>query len=269
MSCTIAYRGHVAIITIENPKTLGALTRDIQVQLGHHMREAADRKDVYITLLAGTGRFFSSGADIRENREAPSNEDSRRHYVHQMADLLDLAQTFYTHSNILVTALNGPVAGLASALISHSDFIYAAPHTYLLAPFNSIGIVVEGGATKSMVSRMGAGLAKEALLMARRISIDQLLACGFVNGVFEADASGKDAEQFTQTVFTEICEGRLGAHLSSASLLRTKQVMSRADEIAYDAHSVREFVGGVEALQRGYPQDQFRKMQRGEKRHKL
>lgn len=60
MSCTIAYKKHVAIITIDNAPTLGALTRDIQIQLGHHMREAADRKDVYITLLAGTGRFFSS-----------------------------------------------------------------------------------------------------------------------------------------------------------------------------------------------------------------
>ena len=105
--------------------------------------------------------------------------------------------------------------------------------------------------------------------MARKISLDQLLASSFVNGVFPADSSGKDAEQFTQTVFTEICEGRLGTHLSSESLLRTKQVMMRSDEIAYDAHSVRELVGGVEALQRGYPQEQFRKMQRGEKRHKL
>lgn len=186
-----------------------------------------------------------------------------------MSDLLDLAQTFYTHPNILVTALNGPVAGLASALVSHSDFIYAAPHTYLLAPFNSIGIVVEGAATKSFISRMGMGLAKEAMLMARRITLDRLLACGFVNGVFEADPSGKDAEKFTQTVMTEICEGRLGSHLSSASMLRTKQIMSRADEVAYDAHQVRELVGGVEALQRGYPQEQFRKMQRGEKKHKL
>lgn len=199
----------------------------------------------------------------------PPNEDSRRIHVHQMADLLDLAQTFYTHSNILVTALNGPVIGLASALVSHSDFIYAAPHTYLLAPFNSIGIVVEGAATKSMANRMGASLAKEALLMARKIPLDRLLASGFVNGVFEADAAGKDAEQFTRTVFSEICEGRLGTHLSSASMLRTKQVMSREDEIVYDAHSVRELVGGVEALENGYPQDQFRKMQRREKRHKL
>lgn len=168
-----------------------------------------------------------------------------------------------------MTAANGPIVGLASALVSHSDFIYAAPHTYLLAPFNSIGIVVEGAATKSMVNRMGAGLAKEALLMAKKIPLDRLLASGFVNGVFDADASGKDADEFVQKVFTEVCEGRLGDHLSSASMLRTKQVMSRCDEITYDAHAVRELVGGVEAFERGYPQEQFEKLRKREKRHKL
>lgn len=60
MSCTIAYKGHVAVITIDNPKKLGALTTDIRIQLGHRLRAAAERKDVYITLLAGTGRFFSA-----------------------------------------------------------------------------------------------------------------------------------------------------------------------------------------------------------------
>lgn len=60
MSCTLTYKAHVAIITIDNPSKLGALTPDMRVQLGHHMRAADARKDVYITLLAGRGRFFSS-----------------------------------------------------------------------------------------------------------------------------------------------------------------------------------------------------------------
>jgi Delta3-Delta2-enoyl-CoA isomerase len=209
------------------------------------------------------------GADIRDDRVSPTRPDSRAHHVHEMADILDLARTFYTHPNLLVTALNGPVAGLASALISHSDFIYAAPHTYLFAAFNSIGVVVEGAATRSMVGRMGRGLANEALLMARKIPLERLLASGFVNGVFEADKSGTDAERFTQRVYEEVCEGLLGTHLSAASVLETKQIMLQAERVEYDAHSVMELVGGVDALQRGYPQEQFRKMMKGEKRHKL
>lgn len=66
MSVDLAYKGHVAIITINNTKQLGALSRDMIVQLGHHMREAASRQDVYITVLAGTGRFFSSYVVLQE-----------------------------------------------------------------------------------------------------------------------------------------------------------------------------------------------------------
>ena len=60
MSVDLEYEGHVAIITINNPSQLGALTGDMIVQLGHHLREAADSKSTYITLLTGKGRFFSS-----------------------------------------------------------------------------------------------------------------------------------------------------------------------------------------------------------------
>ena len=60
MSVDLEYRGHVALITVNNPKQLGALTGDMIVQLGHHLREAANSKDTYITLLTGKGRFFSS-----------------------------------------------------------------------------------------------------------------------------------------------------------------------------------------------------------------
>lgn len=138
-----------------------------------------------------------------------------------------------------------------------------------MAPFNSIGIVVEGAATRSMINRMGAGLAKEALLMAKKITIEQLRASGFVNEVFEIDSSGNEDVKFRDIVLKEICVGRLGDHLSSWSMLRTKKIMARVDESTYDAQVVRELVGGVEAFEKGYPQEQFRKLQRGEKRHKL
>lgn len=167
-----------------------------------------------------------------------------------------------------MTALNGPVVGLASALVSHSDFIYAAPHTYLFSPFNSIGIVVEGAATRSMINRMGAAKAKEALLMAKRISLDELVACGFVNGVFDADSSGRDSEAFKQTVLKEVCVEKFG-HLSPWSVLRTKKIMSRVDQVTYDSQVVRELVGGVDAFESGYPQEQLLKLSRREKKHKL
>lgn len=56
----VEYTGRVAVITIDNPKKLGALNRDQYFELTNKMNEVAARDEVYITVLTGTGRFFSA-----------------------------------------------------------------------------------------------------------------------------------------------------------------------------------------------------------------
>lgn len=53
-------RGRVAIITINQPKKLGALSQDLFFHLSQLMRHVDGRNDVFITVLTGTGRFFSA-----------------------------------------------------------------------------------------------------------------------------------------------------------------------------------------------------------------
>jgi Delta3-Delta2-enoyl-CoA isomerase len=64
----------------------------------------------------------------------------------------------------LVTALNGPAIGLAAALISFSDLIYAVPSAFIMTPFSSLGLVADGGASYGFVQPMGIAKASEALI---------------------------------------------------------------------------------------------------------
>ena len=50
----------IAIITINNPGKLNALSQDLYYRLSCLMREVAARDDIYITVLTGKGRFFSA-----------------------------------------------------------------------------------------------------------------------------------------------------------------------------------------------------------------
>ena len=54
------YRGRVAIITLDNPKKLNALTKDGFYQISKYMREIEEHDEVFITVLTGNGRFFSA-----------------------------------------------------------------------------------------------------------------------------------------------------------------------------------------------------------------
>lgn len=197
----------------------------------------------------------------------PEGTDLRRHWLRSfVANNLDITNAFYTHPKILITALNGPAVGLSAALIAFSDFIYAAPHAFLLTPFSSLGLVGEGGASRAFVNRLGISKANEALIMSKRITAEELLQVGFVNKIFETEKN--EQEKFLGLVLEEIDE-RLGDHLNSDSLVKMKALIRKPERDIMDSQTVAEVFGGLERFTAGVPQEEFRKLASGEKRHKL
>lgn len=53
-------RGRIAILTLNLPKKLNALTQAHYYRLATLLREIAERDDITITVLTGKGRFFSA-----------------------------------------------------------------------------------------------------------------------------------------------------------------------------------------------------------------
>lgn len=144
--------------------------------------------------------------------------------------------------------LNGPVVGLSAALVAHADFIYCAPHTFLLTPFSSLGLVTEGGASRALVLRLGYAKANEALIMSKRITAPELQAAGFVNAIFETGV-GED-EKFRQLVLREVDE-RLGPHLNGDSLLGIKKLIRQPERETMDSQNSKEVFAGLERFVAG------------------
>lgn len=57
---TFSTRGTIAIITLNLPKKLNALTQDHYYRIAILLHEIAARDDISITVLTGNGRFFSA-----------------------------------------------------------------------------------------------------------------------------------------------------------------------------------------------------------------
>jgi peroxisomal 3,2-trans-enoyl-CoA isomerase len=267
------YHGKTAIITLNVPKKLNALGADEYYQLARAMNEVAARDDIYITILTGKGRFFSAGADVTFGSKTDDSAiDERHQYLKSfVSNNLHITHAFYTHPKILITALNGPAVGLSAALIAFSDFIYAAPHTFLLTPFSSLGLVAEGNASIGFVRRLGISKANEALIMSKRITCDELVATGFVNKVIEAGVDVK-SEQYGEKFLGEVrkeVEERLGDHLNSESLVLIKELIQKPMREALDRQGVEEVMGGLQRFLKGVPQKEFARLASGEKKHKL
>ncbi|KAK0384636.1 hypothetical protein NLU13_8722 [Sarocladium strictum] len=267
----LEYQGRYAILTINKPNKAGSLSRMQYYELGQKLREVATHDEVYVTVLVGKGRFFSAGIDTSTPRSKPSeaNPDQLRKEILTglMPFNLNITRAFTQHPKILVVGLNGPAIGLSAALVAHADFIYCAPHAYLFTPFTSLGLAAEGGASLAFVQRLGISRAKEALIMSRRITARELLQCGFVNGIVDVKEEGED-ELFRRKVLREV-EERLGEHLVGESMVMIKELMGRPSADAMELQNSAEAWRGLDRHLTGVPQEEFRKLASGEKRHKL
>ena len=126
--------------------------------------------------------------------------------------------------------------------------------------------MAEGGASRAFVQRLGISKANEALIMSKRISAQEMLQTGFVNKVFE---TGKDEdEKFLGLVMAEI-EETLGSHLNGDSLLKIKALIRKPERAVMDNQGVAEVYGGLERFVAGIPQEEFKKLASGAKKHKL
>ena len=56
----VEYRGPIALIVLNKPRKLNALTKDEFYQLAQTLHEVASHDEVVATVLTGNGRFFSA-----------------------------------------------------------------------------------------------------------------------------------------------------------------------------------------------------------------
>lgn len=208
-----------------------------------------------------------SGADVSITKATPPASEAHRHWLQTfVAFNINATQAFFSHPKILVAALNGPVIGLSAALVSFADFVYITPQTFLLTPFSSLGLVAEGGASRALVQRLGPSKANEALIMSKRISAEELAQTGYANKVFQV-AKG-ESDKFRELVLKEV-DDRLGEHLIGESLTGIKKLIREPEMDVLERQSAREAFAGLDRFVKGVPQEEFRKIASGEKRHKL
>ncbi|KAB8527823.1 hypothetical protein FH972_025474 [Carpinus fangiana] len=248
--------GRAAIITLNVPKKLNAVSQAGFFRIAELLHEIAAMDDVVFTIVTGNGRFFTAGADVSTVGKDPVEHENPRKYWNTQLVSYNLHNThaWYSHPKILIVALNGPAIGMGAALIAHADFVYAkrkltlkakAPHAYIATPFSSLGLVSEGGAAKAFVDKLGMSKATEALLTSRKVPCDELLRLGFINKVIRdgggdpASGKGIDNDKFMKAVMQEI-DDRLGDHLSHYAMLRMKALIKKPGRAMMDGVGIEE-----------------------------
>ncbi|KAG1903701.1 ClpP crotonase [Suillus fuscotomentosus] len=266
----------IATITLNEPRHLNALTLEDYDAFANSLRAIDKREDVVATVWQANGKWFCAGSDLTQTvattgrvRDVPNTltQYSMRDYlIHEVvAANTDCTHAIYSHSKILVAALNGPVIGLTAAFLGNFDFIYAVPEAWLNVGMSLLGIATEGGASVSFVNRMGIAKANEVLILNKKISALEMLECGFVNKIFPS----KSTEEFHSTVHQHLKKELDG--LVPASIFAIKTLIKAGLNEKNDFHAVnlRESYAQAERFSSGIPAERFSKIAKKEIKHKL
>jgi len=264
---TVEISDHIATITLNRPKSLNALTPEDYDAFANALRDIDRNEDVLVTVWQATGKWFCAGTDVRRRVASSASVGSVRNALRNsiVSTTTDCGKALYSHSKILVAALNGPVMGITAAFLGYFDFIYALPSVWLAVPFTFLGIVAEGGASVSFVNRMGVAVANEVLIWGKKKNAEELLACGFINNIFR----DQSVESFQHEVHSHLLEELRG--LDPTAVLVVKSLIRRGlhEKNDPDAVNLRESYAQAERFASGIPAKQFSRVAAKEIKHKL
>lgn len=175
--------GDVLIVKLNDPATLNAAGTEMMDELADVFGRIADGAlRCRAVVLTGEGRGFCSGANLsgRAGGIRPADGGERLETVINplMRRIRDLPVP-------LVTAVNGPAAGVGCSLALMGDLIVCGEHGYFLQAFRRVGLAPDGGSTWMLPRMIGKARAMEMMLLGEKIEAHVALRWGLVNTVVE------------------------------------------------------------------------------------
>jgi len=177
------YVDGVALVTIERPDALNALSFDLVRELA----DALEALDADVTcraiVLTGSGsRAFAAGADIRElaGQSSASLAAGGDFDAWGRVDAIGLP---------LIAAVRGYALGGGCELAMACDMLIAGDDAIFGQPEISLGVIPGAGGTQRLTRAIGPARAMELILTGRTMRADEAYAAGLVTRVVPAAAT--------------------------------------------------------------------------------
>lgn len=171
-------RDGVAHLHLNRPDRLNAVTSGLTEDLIAALRRAKDDQAPAL-VLAGRGRAFCAGHDLKEPVPQESVLDTRRR-VERLQEVTRALQDF---PGIAIAAVHGYALGAGCEFALACDLVVAGEDARFGFPEVGVGLSVTGGISALLPKIVGPYRAKELLVLGDRITAARAAEWGLVNQV--------------------------------------------------------------------------------------
>lgn len=182
MAVELGTRNEFAVLTLNRPEALNALSFKIIEDIGRAFDEVAKSKARALIISGAGTKAFCAGADIKELRH--------RHLSAQKRGA-ELGQAVFSKLDTLpiasVAVINGYAFGGGLELALACTFRLATTNAKIGLPEIKLGLIPGYGGTQRLPRAVGEARALEMIMTGRTVAAEEAERIGLVNRIVEGD----------------------------------------------------------------------------------
>jgi methylglutaconyl-CoA hydratase len=233
--------GLIASLTMNSPDSRNAMSLDILDEM-HQAVDQLASSDTSVLVITGAGRAFCAGMDLKAVLIELSGDASLGEKL--LTSLAELTLKIRNLNQVTVASVNGAAIGGGCGLTCVCDITISHEDAKLGFPEVDLGIC-PAVIAPWVVKKLGAGVARKALLMGGVMSGQEAYEIGLVDHL-ASDREGLD--ELTHTISQRLASGGPKA-LSATKQLLNEIDGSKVDEMVFKGAKLSASVLGTPEAQ--------------------
>jgi len=172
-------RDQVAVITLNRPEAMNALSRALRAALHDAFRDVAADPDVSVVVLTGAGRAFTAGLDLKELGSEPMGMRAANATSPRENPVLAMLEC----PKPVIGAINGVAITGGFEVALACDVLIASTHARFADTHARVGIMPGWGLSQKLSRTIGIYRAKELSLTGNFLDAQTACDWGLVNRV--------------------------------------------------------------------------------------
>lgn len=179
MSINLEVSDYIAVVRLDKPP-VNALDRATRRRLIEIFDEVSERSDVRVAILTGTGKFFCSGADLKDRPNAEKAGD----FLDHNRWTRETGNAIRECAKPVIAAVNGPALGAGFGLMASCDIFLASEDATFAMPEINVGLA---GGVSMLRTMVGRSFTRRMFFTGMKVPAAELYRRGVIDEVVPAE----------------------------------------------------------------------------------
>ncbi|MCB1760457.1 MAG: enoyl-CoA hydratase/isomerase family protein [Gammaproteobacteria bacterium] len=242
----------IAWLTLNRPKSLNALNREMAEGLNRVLRQLQGETDLRCLVIGGAGEHFMAGGDIRYFQSCL--QQPRVELEGEIAAVIDLVNDSVVRLRSLpfpvIASIRGNVAGFGVSLVAACDLAIASENARFTQAYAQIATTPDGGNTWLLPRQIGLKRSMALSLLNEMLDAAAAERIGLINRVVADEALDEETRAWAR----KLRRMAPGALAGVKRLLNASLENSLSQQLALERHSFvacalgEDFREGIDAF---------------------